>query len=269
MPIGTTNTGGFMFSGAISPVKTHDTKIVILGAGLAVSFLLLIADLMSPGINVAILYIPLFVVLAAIMPSRLVRFWAAHFILLTYLGYFLKWWDHESATPWAAYLTYRLVNRTLTAILLLSLGGLMSLHALRQSKLAFANGAHAADDTPDEFDSILNWAMPLLAAVLAVMLALAIAATDLLMPAKFNLPILYALPLVVMAWLGSRRLLWASFILLLALSFIGYLAGPSTAGEGIGKLLLTNRFLAAGVMLLITCFLHWRISLHRYRLGHH
>ena len=70
---------------------------------------------------------------------------------------------------------------------------------------------------------------------------------DLKTPGQFNLPILYGVPLVSMAWLRSRKALWGLVPILLLCNYIGWHFGEAPTPDPIRKTswIIANRFIAA------------------------
>jgi hypothetical protein len=162
-------------------------------------------------------------------------------------------------------LDYRLVNRTLVAVSLAITAFL--LHFLRsiEHKLASRQarqGAHDADDAI--YLQIVHALERFVTCVISAVLILCIAVTDVLAPAQVNLPVLYAVPLVLCFWTRSRKLLWGMLPILLVFTVAGYCVGPPTSVDQRWLAsLLTNRFLAAGGLLGLTVIFHFWISSSR------
>jgi hypothetical protein len=84
--------------------------------------------------------------------------------------------------------------------------------------------------------------------------------TDLVTPANVNAPILYVLPVLMLAWEGSRFLLWMQVPIILAANFIGFFLGPQPETAELNSRLLINRLVAAGAVVLVALVMHILIS---------
>jgi PAS domain S-box-containing protein len=102
---------------------------------------------------------------------------------------------------------------------------------------------------------------PQAVALVALAVALAVAVADALTPARFVLPVLSAVPLVICAGARSARLLWGLALLAVVLTFAFYLWGPPAATAREEEVAFVNRLLAAAVTLLVAGILHvWLIT---------
>jgi hypothetical protein len=142
------------------------------------------------------------------------------------------------------------------------------------------------------YEEILRAFEQMTATVISIVFVAVIAIADLLTPAQFNLPILYGVPLVICALTQKRTLLWLIVPAILFFTYAGYVIGPSASdGEiwgsrqrvtqiggmtirdpgvviGSSELhglpsLLTNRTLAACVILAAALLMHWWIGASR------
>jgi hypothetical protein len=119
-------------------------------------------------------------------------------VALAFLGYVIKTtWFLTSAPP---LVSYRLLNRSLVASILV-------LTAIALHSLCRRVGERTEHD---DFDRLLHSVSSLLVALLGAVAAAAILAADLLTPGEYNVPILYGVPIVLIAAAGSERLIWLS-----------------------------------------------------------
>lgn len=209
-------------------------------------------DLLLQRTNFSILYIaPL---LLLVRKGDLRHPWqtAALLVGLTYCIYFLK----NAINPLDSvprYFDYRLVNRSLVAIMILVM-----------TKMTELWWRWKAEQSDAEVPEALRYQDQEISATFAVLacipLSAIIAVVDHFAPANFNLPILYIIPLFVCGWTGSRRLLWSILIVLLALTTAGYLWGGAPPDHDLQASLTRNRLLAAAGMIVVSTILHFWMS---------
>lgn len=205
-------------------------------------------DLLLQRTNFSILYIaPL---LLLVRKGDLRHPWqtAALLVGLTYCIYFLK----NAINPldsYPRYFDYRLVNRSLVAIMILVMTKMIELW-----------WRWKAEQSDCEVPETLRYQDQEISATFAVLvyipLSAVIAVVDYFVPASFNLPILYIIPLFVCGWTGSRRLLWSMVGVLLTLTTAGYLWGGSPVTDDLQASLARNRLLAAAGMIVVSAILH-------------
>ncbi|HWA97189.1 MAG TPA: GAF domain-containing protein, partial [Pirellulales bacterium] len=85
----------------------------------------------------------------------------------------------------------------------------------------------------------------------AFLLVAATAAVDWFAPANVVVPILYGAPVAAMAWLGSRKLLWSLTCVAIAMGFLDMVWGAAPTHDGVVAVVVLNRFVAAGGILVI------------------
>ncbi len=237
----------------IAPILMMNLNTKVKFALVAPAMLVLfLADLCLPGINVAIGYIS-FLVLASLLLHReaLYRI-AILLIVLTYLAYFLK--PTPAVATTIGGVDYRLLNRSLVAIVILGLVPVLLRFPFFQPKLRDSDGRRL-----DEFDILRAWALPLFTFIAGLVLLFAVVLTDLFQPAQFNFPIIYALFLFVAAWTGSRLILLLSLVVTVTFTFVGYFFGSEPSQQGLAVFLLTNRFLAASALVIVCLALDCRL----------
>ena len=188
-----------------------------------------ISDLLTRNLNVSILYL-LPLLLATKLKSRRV-FWAFTLCLigLTFSGYFLASRRMNSADL----LGYRLANRMLTALAIIATAARASalIRPFSRTFDSFADGE--ACEGMAVYDVLLTAGLLLLTFI-----------ADLLSPAQYNLPILYAVPLTVVAILDRPRLLVILLVCSIIATVVGFFYPESTVRNSLQYTLLQNRFIA-------------------------
>lgn len=224
-------------------------KIALLAPAMLVLF---VADLCLPGINVAITYLSFFVLVSLLLHREALYRIAIWLIVLTYLAYFLK--PAPAVATTIGGVDYRLLNRSLVAIVILGLVPVLLRFPFFQPKICDSDGRRL-----DEFDILLAWALPLFTFIAGIVLLFVVVLTDLFQPAQFNFPVIYALFPFVAAWTGSRQILLLSLVTTVSFTFIGYFFGLAPSQQGLAVFLLTNRFLAASVLVIVWLALDFRL----------
>jgi PAS domain S-box-containing protein len=107
------------------------------------------------------------------------------------------------------------------------------------------------------------WLTPGFALAICVVLVLAIALGDALTPANLVVPILYGVPLILCARLGSVRFLWILAAGLVSLTFVAYFWGPRASHVDHETIALLNRCLCALTTVAAAGLVHWRMASER------
>jgi hypothetical protein len=232
-----------------------------LKAALSLIFAALVVDLLTQY-NLGIIY-PLAVLLCAWTGRRrLVWGLAWALLVLVYAGYFLG--PHTLAGTYPAgkadlidMLNFRLVNRTIAAVAILAAGvfGSCWMSQCSPKPLDVGGDATGAADVHEEA-RIVYWFHRAGTSFLCLLLIVGVLATDLAAPVRYNLPILYTLPLLVCIVRNDRQLLWIMLPLLLTLTAAGYMVDPREMDYPLIHVVLRNRMLAAGVMVGVTALGH-------------
>lgn len=249
-----------MMSAPVKPEVVH-VRSTSFGSTTLVSFIALVllpgvvfvADLVVKHVSVSILYIGIVAGFGLLLPHRRLTGLAIMCAVLTLTGYGLKYF-HTTDPEQLGYAGFRLLNRSLTAGLLLLLVPMLRLVSAR---LHIGRDPDPTEDEltqRDDFEGLVRWAVPAALFGVAVILLTALAIMDLSIPRQFNIPIVYVVFIPIGALFDSRRLIWVLLVVLLGLCFGGYYMGPAPAAEPQPwwQLLLTNRLLAGGVMLVTT-----------------
>lgn len=227
----------------------------------AMVLILALADFFTHYINISILYfIP--IAFCAKSGRRKPLLWmTAIVVLLTYVLYFI---DFTGLTPsFGLKLWYRLINRTMVAAGLCLTAGIMSAWTRVHDEWQRRAANIAEPDQDTAFDQAVTSLRRVIVVMLCSILIFIILVTDLMSPRQFNLPILYAVPLIIAAWADSRRLIWILLPILLASTWMAYFLGPpvslpstATPPANILNLILTNRILATFAQIGIAVIIH-------------
>ena len=97
------------------------------------------------------------------------------------------------------------------------------------------------------------------AAAIALAIALVAVLIDVLVPADYLLPVLFAVPLVMSAWVYSPRFVWGLALVLVVISFVLLFLGPAASHVEAWRVALINRGLAALVLCVVAGLVHARI----------
>jgi len=212
---------------------------------------LAVIDFTSAHFNVAIVYvIPL--VMWAQMQRRVPYALGVTLIALTFGGYFFFVWPDNVKTWNEMFHSERIFNRFLVSVVIMTVTAFASVMArLRQS--AEERGQLYAEPGEELFLSLDK----LIIGFVCLMVIFAIAASDIVTPSNFNLPILYAVPMLICPWGQSRRFLWCVVPVVLLLILFGYLWSPPPIIVGPRPWsFATNRTLSAVIVLVIGVTLH-------------
>jgi hypothetical protein len=208
---------------------------------LIASFLALVfVDLCLPNINVAILYAIPFLMAVSFARSRQRRWlYAAVYIAAVYLLYILKY-AAIGGQPVQALLTFRLLNRTFVAIALALLGLCATAWNLWQRERSFLHLQEKAEE-----DEVVATA----GVIGCIGLGLIVAAAEMFAPAKLNLPILLLVPLYLVSWLESKRMLWYVVAAMIAVTWLGYFLTLAPVDADLAKSLAVNRLIVSAALL--------------------
>ena len=232
------------------------------------SAILLVAlvDTLSSRLTMPVLYtIPLLMYALSHrrrwLPALAIAAVALSFAVLWIKVHFFPQPHLQQMLPW------RLVNRAFASVAICLSASLLyfwvGLHDRMQTLAAQAEAErHTVDSAV--FRQLLRSITVLLAAVAGGVLTAIILVADLMCPAPANLPILYAVPLILVSlWLQSRRVLWGVLPFLLCLTVMGYLWGPAAPANlphWTLRGILINRVLAAAELTIVAIILHVRMG---------
>jgi len=200
-------------------------------------------DVATPDVNVSLLQV-LPLTLCAISTTRRACFQLmALVVLLIYAAYFAKaaLYGSDLRLP---VLNYKLLNRTLAALMVCFLGVVMQVELFVK-----ARGIAGHRST--------------MLGCFSVFVVLGLTATftilDVLTPANINFAVLYPIPLVLVSCANSGRLLWTTAALLIICTALGFFISafptPDTAGVA-----LTNRMLVAIQLVSLAVLLHRQLN---------
>jgi hypothetical protein len=207
-----------------------------------------ILDLCTPRTNFSILYIAPLIFFAQSGWMRSGWRVTGLLVALTYGIYFLKNAIQPSGSDLPFH--FRIVNRTLVAVMLVVMGQVLRLWIRRREEQYDAELPESIRRQDEEINATLAI---LCCAALIVLIAL----SDFFTPANFNWPILYSIPLFICGWTRSRPLLWTMLILLLVLAAAAFIWGAPPMSPRPGSYLVLNRMLAGVGMAVVTLILHY------------
>lgn len=173
---------------------------------------------------------------------------AGKLIFLVYAAYLLKNLFHPAEVN-SSLLDYRLVNRTLVALMILIMSRVMQTWS-EWRKL------QNDPDLPEVYLTREQSVGTFFAAIFSLPILAALALIDYVSPADYNVAILYPIPLLICGFTNSRRLLWTLLGALLLLTFIMFEFGGETHYPEHYNSLLRNRVLASLAMIAVTVLLH-------------
>lgn len=222
-------------------------------------------DLRIPKVNLSMLYVfPLIIFAQTQRRGGILRLGVA-LVLLTYACFGLKYrLDIQSDYHWLWH-HFGLLNRSFVAGSLLITT--LLLHVYRRFR-AYLEDRHSGQFSPSDTDEFLYEQIfrafeGFLGVGICIVMALACFAVDVITPPDVNIAILYAIPLVIAALARNRLLIWILVPVLEAASYFGFAMGPA-AVQGVNlPWIITNRWLAAGSLVIIAFFLHWMITRQR------
>jgi hypothetical protein len=158
---------------------------------------------------------------------------------------------------WHDLFNFRLVNRTMEVVALVSASGLLHIQiGLRELIDRRARLVQATDSEEDVFDQIIASFDRFATTILCLVLIVLVTLTDVLTPPQFNIPILFSLPLVASARIHRRWIIWLIVPLLVALAIFGLYVGPRPLPAHITDALIVNRIIACLVLIAVAIILH-------------
>ncbi len=203
-----------------------------------------IADLCWPQTNLATLYVVPLLLIASRGGLEPLHRTVALLVLLTYAIYFLKNTIRTGISS-ESYFDFRLVNRTMVAVMIIAMGQVLRMWIVRLRE-------QADRELPAVFRYTDQDISETLAILSCIPLFVLIAAIDFLAPSNYNLAILYPIPLFICAWTRSRRLLWVTLVMLLTLTAVAHFVDSSSTQYSYEPSLLRNRVLAGIGMIVVT-----------------
>ena len=219
------------------------------------------ADLLTYQVNLPIVYtVPLLLVERA---GRRRVLWQAALLLvaLTFAGYFFG--RHPPGLdPLDARSVPRLANRAMAALMLVAAAGV--LHAGITMRERARRARHLWPHDPDglSYQRAVLTIDRVLAPVLAALLVVALFVSDAAAQPEYNIAVLYALPLVILARTRSGPLVWFGLPILLAATMLGMWVGPPPSPQHVWNLSL-NRVLVCVAMVTVAVLLHGRFRADR------
>lgn len=205
-------------------------------------------DHFTQNLNLSILYsVPL--VLYVLLSARPVPWWVVAVVIITiFAGYFTKPPDGSDPADWYGRLLHlRMVNRGLVAAVVVVIS-LLSVHFADLRRALDPAPRGTSVDTDDEVSRLLEHLLVMLAC--SILMA-GIFISDFLTPPRINMPILYAVPVVLSLRSLSRRLLWRLTPFALLLPFVSYFWDIESIPSDRRMWSFINRLIAAGAVLII------------------
>jgi hypothetical protein len=227
----------------------------------AVTAAIICADLLVPRVNLAILFVvPLVIVLRASRDLGTRVRVALVLGVLTLVDYLFKsWWtpgDLHFGHPgwlWNAWL----FNRALVVMTMAMLTVLSAATQRQTERMEALRRLREAN--PEDAEEYENALMPLeqwFWAAVCVMLTLGVFILDWMTPPRWNLPILYVLPVVVSA-LGSGRYLMLAMVPVALLGNIaGFYVGPPAVNPALLDNYVINHMVAAVGVVVVAMVVH-------------
>ncbi len=210
---------------------------------------LFLCDVFARGITISVFYAVALIVLVRAGYADRLRPATAALICMVFAVHFLKSWLYAGGEA----LDYRLANRALIAVVLVSLNVLLECRAIGAWR-------HTDWESPDNFRQDEDEIDETLAICLGGVAMLAIIVADILFPVNYNLAILYLAPLFLCVWIRSRTLLWVVAGASLVLTYVGYVVGPAATPGLYLDTIWINRWLTGVTLVLTTVLLHFRLE---------
>ena len=238
------------------PARLSRPAAMILLAAL-IAAIALLDCLLATYYNLGALYmIPFIVATQYIRRSGRLLLLAILLVILNYGGLLAAYVPAFKSDNW---LSFRLINRGFVA---LSLTGAALLVVFYLRVRNYWLRRHAEMAPTDEEVSLLLQVFQMFEDITAILLAALLAgitfAVDCFTPRVMNLPILYLMPLAVVAITRSRLLLWLAVPVLLTLSYVGYFYGPPDNYDAeIVRRMVINREVAAAAIVVAAALFHY------------
>src|SRR5688500_13285308 len=201
------------------------TGAVMLAAGAVFALSVATADLLTYHVNLPIVYIVALLLAERAGSRRLLWQSAAVLVALTYAGYFFG--KHPPGVDEWPDLGARFVNRTMAATTLI-IGAAVLHTGIAMRERAGRGARHAWPHDPDglSYQRAVLSIERVLAPALAGVLVAALFVSDAAAQAEYNIAVLYALPLVILARTRHPAIIWTGLPVLVAATLLGLFVGP-------------------------------------------
>lgn len=218
-------------------------------------------DIVSPHINMSILYLVPLLFCAWLGNRNLLRRTLVLSVLLTYVGLAARMWIHPNPN-WR----WGLLNRSFVVASLII--AYFILDAVLRQLQALVSWRPARTDAEESvIEEIIFSAQRFAAIVAAMVLAIGLFVVDLVTPGQINFPILYIIPLLLIVWTRSHLWLWVTVGLLVVFAVVGWYGGEGPTGSSISvRALLTNRLIAITVLIIFGLII--QIATSPYQANH-
>jgi hypothetical protein len=229
----------------------------------AALFALVVAlvDLLTYHVNLPIVYIVPLLLVERVGSRRLLWQTAAVLVALTFAGFFFG--RHpQGIDPWQTLAGARFANRVMAALTLLAASGVLHAGIAMRERARAARHVWPHDPDGLSYARAVLSINRVLAPVLAALLVAALFLSDAASQAEYNIAVLYALPLVILARTRSRAAIWLGLPVLLAATVSGIWVGPPPQRDHVSNLVL-NRLLVCVAILAVAVLLHVRFREER------
>jgi hypothetical protein len=213
---------------------------------------LTIIDLLLQRVNLSILYLVAMAVLARLLPRSGMFAMALLLIAVTYLGYFVDVRASLLAGAWGDVVNFRLLNRTLVAGCLLLTGILLHRAQRLRSAERILQPLERDEENRLLFSTVSLSFEQLSSRIVSVLIVILLALGDMLTPGELNFPVLYIVPLVLLAIAGDGALVMLLAPALVLLTFTGFFYGAPVIEQQFVFKVATNRTIAASAIVLFS-----------------
>ena len=214
-------------------------------------------DLAIPKVSFAVLFsVPMLLLASRSTGPR--HFWIHLLIVVVviYGSYYAKY-RIVSGDEQIALTSFRLFNRTFSAISLAVLCGVIKSWRSWQRERHFLDPHEQVEE-----DEVNSTAAPILCIAIGGIITL----IDSLVPARFNVPILFIVPIYISSWAGNYKVLWLTAGALVFATIVGFFVGPAiNLADASPANLLVNRTIVVAAILIMTGFLHFEMYRKKHR----
>ena len=179
-------------------------------------------------------------------------------IVLIILNYLPLAWIYAPYFKPDEFLRLRLLNRSFVTVALMG-STFLAVFYLRARDYWLRRQAEMAptDQEVALLVQVFQMFEDIIAVILAAILTAATYAIDYVTPRSMTLPILYLMPLAVVAITRSRIMLWITVLVLLVLAYIGFFAGPpDNYSPEILQRITISRVLSGGAIVVAATLFH-------------
>jgi hypothetical protein len=258
------------FYGGADRFDPLDTPVPGFLLGTVIAVVVAGIDFCTFTFNMSIIYtVPM--AMCARGMRRPAQLWAvaAALTLLAYGGYFGGPWDPQMPT-WHDMLTsYRVWNRSVSVVSVIAIAAIShyEFSFRRRTGRYRAEAWRIQDADRDVFVDVIRSFDQFRAGAMILLIVGCVAFADLIGPAALNTAIAYSVPVLISARAESRRLVWLTVLLTLALTWLGYVSNRPV--DPVTHLVLVsawkNRAITAAVIVLMGSLVHVWVGSNRPR----